>query len=61
MFLVVYLSAQRIKSATELLAILNSEIRDDLDILIMVSKAKFEKKLNGETRFTFKRDPIFCI
>ena len=31
---------------------LNSQISDNFDILIMVSKAKFEKKLNGQTRFT---------
>ncbi len=30
---------------------LNSQITDDFDILIMVSKAKFQKKLNGQTRF----------
>ena len=33
---------------------LNSQISDDFDILIMVSKAKFEKKLNGQTRFTLE-------
>ena len=27
------------------------QITDDFDILIMVSKAKFQKKLNGKTRF----------
>ena len=31
---------------------LNSQITLDFDILIMVSKAKFKKKLNGQTRFT---------
>ena len=31
---------------------LNSQITDDFDILTMVSKAKFQKKLNGQTRFT---------
>ena len=28
------------------------QITDDFDILIMVSKAKFQKKLNGKNRFT---------
>ena len=31
---------------------LNSQITLDFDILIMVSKAEFKKKLNGQTRFT---------
>ena len=31
---------------------LNSQITDDFDILIMVSRAKFQKILNGKTRFT---------
>ena len=30
---------------------LNSQITDNFDILIMVSNAKFQKKLNGQTRF----------
>ena len=31
---------------------LNSQISNDFDILIMVSNAKFKKKLNGQSRFT---------
>ena len=31
--------------------IAKSQTSDDFDILIVVSKAKFEKKLNGQTRF----------
>ena len=33
---------------------LNSQITLDFDILIMVSKAEFKKKLNGQTRFTLE-------
>ena len=31
---------------------LNSQISLDFDILIVISKANFKKKLNGQTRFT---------
>ena len=45
---------QRIKSATWLLVTFAStEITNDFDILIMIFKAKLQKKLNGQTRFTF--------
>jgi hypothetical protein len=49
--------AQRIKSATGLLATfastknLSYQITDNFDVLIMVSKGKFQKELNGKTRF----------
>ena len=36
----------------------NSQIRNNLDILIMISTAKFQKQLNGQTRI-FGKGPNF--